>query len=107
MAKSQRLAAVVKPVILSAVFINAPAPRKPIPVTIDPRSGNGLSGWNVIAVIAKAQEPAATNVNVPNPTGLCDHSRSRPKRKAKAKVIPSRKAMRSGSMDCLWGGRNL
>ena len=64
------LAAVVKPKILSVVLIKAPAPKKPMPVTIAANKGSGLSMLIAIAVIANPQEPMATNINVPKPIGL-------------------------------------
>ena len=81
MANNQIVAADVKPNILSVVLINAPAPKKPILVTIALSKGRGLIGSKVTAVTAKAQAPTATKAKVPKPIGLCFLCRSRPKSK--------------------------
>jgi len=80
-------AAVVNPNILSVVFIKAPAPRKPMPVTIAPKRGSGLSGEIIFATIDNPQAPTDTKIKVPNPIGLCDLCLSNPKAKANKKVI--------------------
>ena len=70
MAKAQMLAAEVRPKILSLVFIKAPAPRNPIPVTIADSKGIECSKPRATAITAKLQEPIATKVYVPKPIGL-------------------------------------
>ena len=89
-ANSQMLAAVVNPNILSPVFINAPAPRKPIPVTIAPINASGFSGLITTAAIARPQEPMATKIKVPKPINLCDFWRSNPNINDKIKVMKNR-----------------
>jgi hypothetical protein len=68
-ANNHTLAAVVNPKVFSFVLINAPAPRKPIPVTTDPNSGRGFS-FRIVAVIASPHDPTDTKIKVPKPMGL-------------------------------------
>ncbi len=86
-AKSHMLAAVVNPNVLSLVLINAPAPKKPIPVTTAPNSGRGFSISMMVAVIASPQAPTATKINAPKPIGLWDFCLSIPKINDSANVI--------------------
>ena len=69
-AKIQIEAAVLKPNILSVVFIKAPAPRKPIPVIIALNNPLGFSKFRITDIKAKPQLPTATKINVANPIGL-------------------------------------
>ena len=86
MAKTHILAALVNPYILSVLFIRAPAPRKPIPVTIAERRGSGFAGAISKAAIPRAQEPVETKTNVPNPTGFLETCLSIPNKKDIKKI---------------------
>ena len=76
----------MNPKTLSEVFIKAPAPKKPTPVIIAPNKDKLVSPLNSTEIMERTQEPIATNVNVPNPTGLCDLWLSNPNRTARKKV---------------------
>jgi len=69
-ANSQMLVAVVNPNILSEPFIKAPAPKKPMLVTIAASKDTVKLGPISTEVIAKPHAPTATKTKVPNPTGL-------------------------------------
>ena len=56
--------------ILSFVFISAPAPKNPMPVTIAESKGIECSKPRATAIMAKLHEPMETNVYVPKPMGL-------------------------------------
>ena len=92
-ANVQMAAAVVKPKILSEVLINAPAPRKPMPVTIAASKGRGFSRLSKDAATANAHEPMATNTNVPKLTGLWERCLSRPNNVERTKTSANLRVM--------------
>src|SRR3989344_4172735 len=99
-ANSQMLDALVNPVVLSAFLINAPAPKKPIPVTTDPTNTKGLSTWMDMEMTDSAQAPMDTKVNVPKLMGLCNFCLMRPKKSEPAKTNPKRNKTMVTSMIC-------